>query len=82
MMAHQATPMSRPLAIRPLGVLLTRIAHRESRVAQLREADMAPSVIQLEIEVLDSLKQELHHSCGSTQSLHGPLLSRLLYQHS
>ncbi len=58
MMAHQATPMSRPLAIRPLGVLLTRIAHRESRVAQLREADMAPSVIQLEIEVLDSLKQE------------------------
>lgn len=58
MMAHQATPMSRPLAVRPLGVLLTRIAHRESRVAQLREADMAPSVIQLEIEVLDSLKQE------------------------
>lgn len=58
MMAHQAPPMSRPLAIRPLGVLLTRIAHRESRVAQLREADMAPSVIQLEIEVLDSLKQE------------------------
>ncbi len=58
MMAHQATPMSRPLAIRPLGVLLTRIAHRESRVAQLREAAMAPSVVQLEIEVLDSLKQE------------------------
>lgn len=58
MMAHQATPMSRPRAVRPLGVLLTRIAHRESRVAQLREADMAPSVIQLEIEVLDSLKQE------------------------
>lgn len=58
MMAHQATPMSRPRAIRPLGVLLTRIAHREARVAQLREAAMAPSVVQLEIEVLDSLKQE------------------------
>lgn len=58
MMAHQVTPMSRPRAIRPLGVLLTRIAHRESRVAQLRKAAMAPSVVQLEIEVLNSLKQE------------------------
>lgn len=58
MMKSHTVPMPRPLTVRPLGVLLTRIAHREARVAQLREAATAPSVVQLEIEVLDSLKQE------------------------
>lgn len=52
-----STMMGSPV-IRPLGVLLTRIALREERVTKLRNANMAPSVIELELEVLGAMKQE------------------------
>jgi hypothetical protein len=46
------------IMIRPLNVILARIAHREQRISRMRDDNISSPAIDFEIRVLNDLKRQ------------------------